>query len=104
VLGADHHVAQLARAGGRRLLVDRERQDVGRTVAVAVLAVELLDLGGPDEGDREVQLAVDPGRGKGGARGRLEPRRRLRRVDDLDLDQALLRDCDWRSSGAWDSA
>ncbi|MDP9134363.1 MAG: hypothetical protein M3N56_05975, partial [Actinomycetota bacterium] len=68
------------------------------------LAVELVDLGLADEGDREVQLAVDPGGGQRGARGRVEARRGCRRVDDLDLDQALLRDCDWCSSGACDSA
>jgi hypothetical protein len=40
-----------------------------------------------------VQLAVDAGRRQRGARGRVEARRVARRVDDLDLDQALLRDC-----------
>jgi hypothetical protein len=69
-----------------------------------VLAVELVDLGLADEGDREMQLAVDPGGGQRGTRGRVEARRGGRRVDDLDLDQALLRDCDWCSSGACDSA
>jgi hypothetical protein len=69
-----------------------------------VLAVELVDLGLADEGDREMQLAVDAGRGQRGAGGRVEARRGRRRVDDLDLDQALLRDCELRSSGACDSA
>jgi hypothetical protein len=69
-----------------------------------VLAVELLDLSLADEGDREVQLAFDPDRRQRRARGRVEARRTTRRVDDLDLDQALLRDCDWCSSGACDSA
>jgi hypothetical protein len=69
-----------------------------------VLAVELLDLGLADEGDRQVQLAVDAGRRQRGARGRVEASRGFRRIDDLDLDQALLRVCGWRSSGACDSA
>jgi len=69
-----------------------------------VLAVERLDLGRADEGDREMQLAVDPGGDERRARDRVEARRGLRRVDDLDLDQALLRDCELRNSGACDSA
>jgi hypothetical protein len=69
-----------------------------------VLEVELVDLRLADEGDREMQLAVDAGRRQRRARGRVEARRAVRRVDELDLDQALLRDCDWRSSGACDSA
>ncbi|HEU0019075.1 MAG TPA: hypothetical protein VFQ14_02165 [Thermoleophilaceae bacterium] len=69
-----------------------------------MLTVELVDLGLADEGDREVQLAIDASRRQRGASGRVEARRGLRRVDDLDLDQALLRDCDLRSSGACDSA
>jgi hypothetical protein len=104
LLGADHDVAQLAGPGGRPVAVDRERQDVGGSVAVAVVAVELVDLGLADEGDREMQLAVDLSRRERGAGSRVEARRGLRRVDDLDLDQALLRDCELRSSGAWDSA
>ena len=38
VLGADHDVAELARAVPRPALVDRERQHVGRAVLAAVLA------------------------------------------------------------------
>jgi hypothetical protein len=104
VLGADHDVAELARAGCGAVAVDRERQDVGRLVAIAVLAVELVDLGRADEGDRQMQLAVETGRRERRASGRVEPRRGCRRVDDLDLDQALLRDCDSCRSGAWASA
>jgi hypothetical protein len=69
-----------------------------------VVAVELPDLVLADEGDREMQLAVDARGRERGTRGRVEARRGRRRVDDLDLDQALLRACDWCSSGAWDSA
>jgi hypothetical protein len=69
-----------------------------------VVAVELVDLGLANEGDREVQITIDPSRRERRAGGRVEARRGLRRVDDLDLDQALLRDCELRSSGAWDSA
>jgi hypothetical protein len=61
-----------------------------------MLAVELVDFSRADEGDREVQVAVDARCGQSGARSRVEARRGYRRVDDLDLDldQALLRDCD----------
>jgi hypothetical protein len=70
-----------------------------------VLAVERADLGLADEGDRDVQLAVDTGCRERRPRSRVEGRRGARRVDDLDLDQALLRDCDcWCSSGACASA
>jgi len=69
-----------------------------------VLAVELVDLGLADEGDREMQLTLQTSSSQRGAGGRVETRRGLRRVDDLDLDQALLRDCELRSSGACDSA
>jgi hypothetical protein len=94
VLRADNDVAELARFGGRPAAVDRERQHVGRPVAIAVLAVERVDLGRADEGDRQVQVAVDARRCQRSARSRVEARRGRRRVDDLDLDQALLRDCD----------
>jgi hypothetical protein len=104
LLGTDHDVAELARPGRRPVAVDRERQHVGWAVAVAVVAIELVDLGLADEGDRQVQLSVDLGRRQRGAGGRVKARRGLRRVDDLDLDQALLRDCELRSSGACDSA
>jgi hypothetical protein len=104
LLGADHDVAKLARAGGRPVAVDREREDVGRAVTIAVIAVELVDLSLADEGDRQVQLSVDLSRRQRGANGRVEARRGVRRVDDLDLDQALLRDCELRNSGACDSA
>jgi len=104
LLRADHDVAKLARSDGRPVAVDREREDVGRAVTIAVIAVELVDLSLADEGDRQVQLSVDPSRRQRGASGRAETRRGLRSVDDLDLDQALLRDCELRSSGAWDSA
>ncbi len=40
VLGADHHVAELARPGGAAVAVDREREHVGWRVDAAVLAVE----------------------------------------------------------------
>jgi hypothetical protein len=102
VLGADHHVAELARTRDRPDLVDRKREHVGRAVDPAVLAVERVDLRGADEGDREVQVAPRPRRLEPGPRGRLEPRRWRRRVDDLDLDQARLRVV--RSSGACCSA
>jgi hypothetical protein len=43
VLGADDDVAQLARPGRGARLVDREREDVGRLVLAAMVAVELAD-------------------------------------------------------------
>jgi hypothetical protein len=67
-----------------------------------VLAVERADLPRADECDREVKLARDTSRVEPGPRGGLEPRRSLRRVDDLDLDQARLRVV--RNSGACCSA
>ena len=65
VLGADHHVAQLARAGDRSGPVDREREHVGRLVEPAVLAVELAD-----------PLARRPARPRGAPRRRRPPAER----------------------------
>jgi hypothetical protein len=56
---ADDDVAQLAGAGRLAGLVDRERQDVGRSVLAAVLTVEVVDALLVDEFDREMTLA-DP--------------------------------------------
>ena len=61
VLGADHHVAELARPGDGAALVDREGQHVRRRVDAAVLAVQLADALGVDELDREMPV-LDTGR------------------------------------------
>jgi hypothetical protein len=100
VLLADHDVAELARPARRPRFVDGKGEDVGGAVDRTVPTIERLDLGGTDERDREMEVAVYSGGLERRRRGRLEARRWLRRVDDLDLDQALLR----RRSGACDSA
>ena len=85
---ADHHVAELAGPGARAGAVDREREDVGRPVAVAVLAVELADPLLADELDREVPVARrrrrrapprPPARRSGGTSARSTLNRRLPR-------------------------
>ena len=83
VLGADHHVAELARPRRGAALVDREGQDVGGRVDAAMLAIQLVDAAGRDELDRQVAV-LDP--------GRLERRQRrapqlVGNVDEVDLDQ-----------------
>jgi hypothetical protein len=70
VLGADHDVAQLARAEAFAGLVDGKREDVGRAVDPAVLAVEPVDLVRVDEGDRKVAVG-DTGGVESGAGGAL---------------------------------
>ena len=62
VLRADHDVPELARAGGRAVLVDREREDVGRLVIAAVRGVELGDPPGVDVLDRDVTVVYAGGR------------------------------------------
>jgi hypothetical protein len=94
VLGADDDVAQLARSRNRLVFVDREREDVGRRVLGAMLAVQLTDALLANELDRQVPV-FDAGRGQ----------RRLCRAPEariacLDLDQREAR----RSSGAWRAA
>ena len=96
VLGADDHVAQLARPRGRAQLVDREREHVGRAVAVAVLAVEPPDLVLPHERHGQVAL-LDAGRAQGGL-GRGTQLRGS--VDQVELDQACPRRRASRSGGA----
>jgi hypothetical protein len=95
VLGADDHVAQLARPGGGAGGVDREREHVGGGVAAAVLAVERTDALGVDELDGDVPV-LDAGGGQGaGARlargGGVQPPARVLDPDDLDLDQGCAR-------------
>ncbi len=63
VLGADRHVAELARAGRRARPVDREGEHVGGRVLSPVLAVELADARGIDQLDREMAV-LDPRRGE----------------------------------------
>jgi hypothetical protein len=92
VLGADDHVAKLARSGDRPGLVDWERQHVGRAVLAAVLAIELADALLVDQLDRQVAVADADGR-----------ERRLGGVPEarlvcLDLDQ---REARRRSSEVW---
>ena len=95
VLGTDHDVAELARPERLARLVDRERQDVGRRVDPAVLAVQRTDLAGADEGDRQVAVG-DAGGVERGTGGPL-----VGAVLDLDLDAQRDR-CSraGRSSGA----
>jgi hypothetical protein len=83
VLGADHHVTQLARTGRRAVLVHGEGQYVRGTVDAAVLAVEDPDLVLADQLDREVAL-LHPGRLERGQRG---PAEFLRCVNEVYLDQ-----------------
>jgi hypothetical protein len=89
-LGADDHVAQLARAHNRPVFVDRERQDVGRLVLAAVVAVQLADAVLADELDRQVTVGDACGRQGGLGRAPEAP------IVCLDLDQREAR----RSSGA----
>jgi hypothetical protein len=83
VLGADHDVAQLARAGGGARLVDRERQHVGGRVEPAMLAVQLLDPRRRDELDREMAVLDS----RGGERRERGAPELLRDLDELYLDQ-----------------
>jgi hypothetical protein len=92
VLGADDHVAELARPGDRPVLVDRERQHVGHAVLAAVFAVQLADALLADQLDRQVAVADAGGR-----------QRRLGRAPEarlvcLDVDQ---REARRRSSEVW---
>ena len=107
VLGADHDVAQLARAGARSpSLVDREREHVGRPVLAAVLAVELAIRSAStnstatwpvlDARPRRARARQPLDLERGGARGAAV-------ADDLDLEQrqaASARCGGGRSSGA----
>ena len=68
VLGADHHVAELTRAGGGPGPVHRKGEDVGGRVAAAVLAVERANLILAHERDGNVAL-IDPNRFNGGKCG-----------------------------------
>ena len=72
VLGADEDVPQLALEAGARsvlvVLVDRERQDVGRPFLLAPGLVELGDPLGVDELDRDVAVLDPRGRGRVGDR------------------------------------
>jgi hypothetical protein len=89
VLRADHHVAQLARPGGRAGAVDGERQHVGRVIAPAVLAVERAHLLRADEGDRDVPLPH--------ARGGERRGRRVAQPGVVGLDLERQRPWAWRS-------
>lgn len=98
VLGADHDVAELARPVRMTGTVDRERKDVGRGVAVAVVAVERANLLSVDERDREVSVLDTAGRKRGLCRP-LGERRMIPFYLDLDRcdlgprPQACLRAC-----------
>lgn len=95
VLRADHDVAELARPGHCAVLVDRERQDVGRRVLAAMVAVQRADPLLVDQRDREMPVG-DAGRGQGRLGGAAEAL-----VVCLDLDQ---RDARRRSSDVWPAA
>ena len=71
LLGADHNVTQLARAGHGPVLVDREREHVRGLVETAVFSVELSDPRLADELDGQV-AALDPRGAKGRLRGGTE--------------------------------
>jgi hypothetical protein len=94
VLGADDDVAQLARPRDRLVLVDRERQHVGRLILAAVLAVQRADALLSHQLDGQVAV-LDAGR-----RQRRLGRAPEARIVCLDLDQREAR----RSSGAWRDA
>ena len=94
VLGADHDVAELTRAGDR-VLVDGKRQDVRRRVLAAMVAVQLADALLVDQLDREVTVA-DTGSRECGLGSTAEAR-----IVCLDLGQLEARR---RSSGAWRAA
>ena len=83
VLGADHHITQLARPRRGAALVNRKGQHVGRGVDPPVLAVQLVDARGCDELDRQMAV-LDTGRGE--RRKRRAPEL-VRNVDEVDLDQ-----------------
>jgi hypothetical protein len=87
---ADDDVAQLPRPCDGLVLVDREREDVGRRILAAVVAVQLAYALLVDELDRQVAV-IDPGR-----RQRRLGRAPEARIVCLDLDQREAR----RSSGA----
>ena len=99
VLGADHHVAQFARPGGRPGLVDGEGEDVGRFVEPAVLPIQAPDLVLTDERDGEVPV-LDTGRGQ---RVQRRASQRFRGVDEVELYQPCCRRAS-RSAGARFSA
>jgi hypothetical protein len=92
VLRADDDIAKLAWPGRRPILVDRERQDVGRLVLAAVVAVQLVDVLLVDELDRQVAIGY-----AGGLESRLR-RAPEARVVCLDLDQ---REARRRRSDVW---
>lgn len=83
VLGADHHVAKLARARGHAHAVDGEGEHVGGAVTTAVLAVQRLDLLRAYEGHGQVPL-LHAGRLEGSERGGAHEVGVG--VEDLDLD------------------
>ena len=77
VLGADHHVAELARSRAHRpILIDREREHVGGRVAPAVLAVERRYAARVDQLDRDV--AAQPRAGQRQLGRTSQARRRTR--------------------------
>jgi hypothetical protein len=105
VLGADDDVAKLARPGGGFVLVNGEREHIGRLVLAAMLAVELGDPLRVDELDRDVTAVHAPRRRRqlGGAE-----QRRVLGPDQLHFQaQARRRRSAARSSGvacwAWSS-
>jgi hypothetical protein len=92
VVRADDDIAELAWPRRRPILVDRERQDVGRLVLAAVVAVQLLDALLVDQLDRQVAIGY-----AGGLESRLR-RAPEARVVCLDLDQ---REARRRRSDVW---
>ena len=86
VLGADHDVAKLARAGDVAGAVDRERQDVGGLVLAPVLAVQLGDPLRADELDRQVAVAHA---GRARAPRETASRRSPRHVGEVDQGLGL---------------
>ena len=109
VLGADHHVAKLARAERRPDLVHRERQHVGRSRLAAPGLVELGDPLRVDELDGHVAVGDARRRGRVGD-GLAHAVLRERGPDHLDVEHVLyaLRrrwsGCAGRSPEAWPAA
>jgi hypothetical protein len=79
VVGADHHVAKLARPRHRSRLVQREGEHVGGLVASPVLAVERLDALGVDQLNREMPV-LDA---RGGKRRQRRRAQLLGRADEV---------------------
>src|SRR5215204_5537643 len=93
MLGTDRDVAELARAGGRAVAVQREGEDVRRLVLAAVLAVELSDPFPVDDLDCEMAV-LDPARRE---RRRDRAAQLLGDVDQVDAQELGVGPCSDRA-------